>query len=81
MPKVRIINGTTLHGKAVNAGDVLEITDTDFARIRGDVELFAEPVQAESEDDQEQAEDQQEENEKPEEVELPKKPKAKKTKK
>ncbi len=46
--KVRIRKGTTLHGKPVNPGDVVDLDEGNFIRFTrcGDAEPYTEPAPA-----------------------------------
>jgi len=43
MPKAVVTRGTTLNGKPVNPGEILDLTDEVFAKLHRDVELYKEP--------------------------------------
>ncbi len=50
--KAKFIKGTTLHGKPVNGGDVLDLDEREynlFVKVHKDAEPFIEPVKAKAE--------------------------------
>ncbi len=42
MPLCKVIRGTTLHGKALNEGDEVELSPFDANLLRNDVEVIPE---------------------------------------